>query len=242
MTPQGSRTAVADLSAVPQPETPLEVQPSTAALRVILIRHGRPAIATSPRTSHSEFRDYIDAYEDAGLDPESAPPEELQDLLKELTAVFTSGRKRSHDSAKALAPKAELIADPLFAEAPLASPRIPLLRMKVPKWAVVARILWYAGYHPGLENFRRAKKRALEAADILVARANAEGVTALVAHGYFNFLIGAELGRRGFEKSGSHRARFWNAVIYEKKDSAISEEPRSPRRRSRRSRARPTVP
>jgi broad specificity phosphatase PhoE len=222
MTPQGSGTAIADLSDVPQP----------AAMRVILIRHGRPDIPTAPRTSHREFRDYIDAYEDAGLDPESAPPEELQDLLKELTAVFTSGRKRSNDSAKALAPKAELIADPLFAEAPLASPRIPLLRMKVPKWAVVARILWYAGYHPEIENFRRAKKRALEAADILEARAASEGVTALVAHGYFNFLIGAELGRRGFEKSGSHRARFWNAVIYEK-DSA-SEAPRTPRRRRRR--------
>jgi hypothetical protein len=36
----------------------------------------------------------------------------------------------------------------------------------------------------------------------------------LVAHGYFNFLIGRELRRRGFAKSGSHRARFWNAVIY----------------------------
>jgi len=91
-------------------------------MRIILIRHGRPAIPTNPRTSHREFRTYIDAYEDAGLDPESIPPEELQDLLAELDAVFTSERKRSVDSARALAPHAELIADPLFAEAPLASP------------------------------------------------------------------------------------------------------------------------
>ena len=48
----------------------------------------------------------------AGLDPESMPPEELQDLLGELDAVFTSERKRSVDSARALAPHAELIADP----------------------------------------------------------------------------------------------------------------------------------
>src|SRR5258708_3751064 len=93
-------------------------------MRIILIRHGRPAIETSPRTSHKEFRTYIDRYEAAGLDPESAPPEELQDLVSELDAVFTSGRPRAHDSARALAPQAELIADPLFAEAPLASPRI----------------------------------------------------------------------------------------------------------------------
>jgi broad specificity phosphatase PhoE len=185
-------------------------------MRIILIRHGRPNIPVSVRTSHKEFRSYIDAYEAAGLDPESAPPEELQDLVGELTAVFTSGRARSDDSARALAPNAELIADPLFVEAPLASPPIPLLKMNVPKWAVVARILWHAGYHPEIENYRRAKHRASQAADILMKRAHDEGAAALVAHGYFNLIIGRELRRRGFTRSGSHRARFWNAVVYQK--------------------------
>jgi broad specificity phosphatase PhoE len=199
------------------PITAEDIEESNGA-RIILIRHGRPNIPVSVRTSHKEFRSYIDAYEQAGLDPESAPPEELQDLVGELTAVFTSGRPRAHDSARALAPNAELIADPLFVEAPLASPPIPLLKMRVPKWAVVARILWHAGYHPEIENYRRAKNRASRAADILVERAGAEGVAALVAHGYFNLIIGRELARRGFEKSGSHRARFWNAVIYQKSE------------------------
>lgn len=130
--------------------------------------------------------------------------------------MFTSGKPRAHESAQALAPHAELIADPLFVEAPLASPRIPLLRMKVPKWAVVARILWHAGYHPEIENYRRAKSRASAAADILMRRAREDGRAALVAHGYFNLMIGRELRHRGFEKSGSHRARYWNAVIYER--------------------------
>jgi broad specificity phosphatase PhoE len=185
-------------------------------MRIILIRHGRPAIAIAPYTDHSGFRSYIDDYEQAGLDPGSVPPEELQDLVKELTAVFTSGRARAHESARALAPKAELIADPLFAEAPLASPRIPLLRMTVPAWAVVARILWHAGYHPEIENYSGAKSRAAEAADILMSRAQRDGQVALVAHGYFNAMIGRELRLRGFQRTGSHRARYWNAVIYER--------------------------
>jgi broad specificity phosphatase PhoE len=194
----------------------LEASIAPDALRVILIRHGRPDIEISPRASHGEFRTYIDAYEEAGLDPNSAPPEELQDLVGELAAVFTSGRRRADDSARVLAPNAELIADPLFAEAPLASPPIPILRMTVPKWAVVARILWHAGYHPEIENYRRAKHRAGAAADILIARARQDGAAALVAHGYFNLIIGRELRRRGFRKSGSHRAHFWNAVIYDR--------------------------
>ena len=186
-----------------------------SVLRIILVRHGRPAITTGSRTSHHGFRDYIDAYEAAGLDPESAPPEELQDLVKELSAIHTSGSPRSQDSARKLAPHAELIADALFVEAPLASPRIPLLKLGVPAWAVMSRILWHAGYHPEIENYRRAKQRAKRAADILAAGAREDGTTALVAHGYFNAMIGRELARRGFKKTGSHRVRFWNAVVYE---------------------------
>ena len=41
--------------------------------RIVLVRHGQPAIALSPRTSHAGFSDYIDAYEEAGLDPASLP-------------------------------------------------------------------------------------------------------------------------------------------------------------------------
>lgn len=213
MAPQHSaRRTQEDFS--PEPGEAVSGQAAGRAERIILIRHGQPDIPVAPRASHREFRSYIDAYEASGLDPQSAPPEELHDLVAELAAVFTSGKKRADESARVLAPKAELIADPLFVEAPLAAPRIPLLKMRVPKWAVVARIFWHAGYHPEIEGYRRAKHRASEAADILVARAHADGAAALVAHGYFNFLIGRELRRRGFAKSGSHRARFWNAVVY----------------------------
>ena len=195
-----------------------EQKPSHAipkGARIILVRHGRPALPLRPRTSHHGFREYIDAYEAAGLDPESLPPQELSDLVKELDHVFTSDRPRSHESARALAPHAALEADPLFAEAPLASPRIPLLKMRVPKWAVVARVLWHAGYHPEIENYRKAKHRAGQAADILIEKVRDGGAAALVAHGYFNAMIGRQLRQRGFTRTGAHRVRYWNAVTYE---------------------------
>lgn len=189
---------------------------SASCLRIVLVRHGRPAIEASPRTSHDGFRRYIDEYQEAGLDPMSVPPEELLDLVKGLNAVHSSDSPRANDSARTLLPEAELIADPLFAEAPLAAPRIPLLKMKVPLWAVMARIVWHAGYHPEIENYRRAKSRANQAADILVDRAlSNEGIAVLVAHGYFNAMIGRILRKRGFRRTGSHRVRFWNAVVYQ---------------------------
>ena len=132
----------------------------------------------------------------------------------------------------------------MFAEAPLAAPRIPLLKMRVPKWAVVARVLWHAGYHPEIENYRKAKHRAAQAADILIEKLIDGGAAvperprererpeeerphererpekktsavALVAHGYFNAMIGRQLRQRGFARTGAHRVRYWNAVIYE---------------------------
>lgn len=196
------------------PDTQLP-HPVPKGARIILVRHGRPALPLRPRTSHHGFRDYIDAYEAAGLDPESLPPQELSDLVKELDHMFTSDRPRSHQSAKTLAPHAELEADPLFAEAPLASPRIPLLKMRVPKWAVLARLLWHAGYHPEIENYRKAKHRAARAADILIGKVRNGGSAVLVAHGYFNAMIGRQLRQRGFTRTGSHRVRYWNAVIYQ---------------------------
>ncbi len=203
--------------AVPAPRSTFQLfNESASRLRIVLVRHGRPAIDSSPRTSHDGFRRYIDEYQEAGLDPMSAPPEELLDLVKGLNAVHTSDAPRANDSARTLLPEAELIADPLFAEAPLAAPRIPLLKMKVPLWAVMARIMWHAGYHPEIENYRRAKSRANQAADILVDRAlSNEGIAVLVAHGYFNAMIGRILRKRGFRRTGSHRVRFWNAVVYQ---------------------------
>ena len=187
-------------------------------MRILLIRHGQPHIALSPRTSHAGFAEYIDAYEEAGLSPSNLPPAELRDLVREIDHVFTSGRPRSQQSAAALAPHAELIADPLFIEAPLASPPIPLLKLAVPKWAVMSRLLWHAGFHPEIENPRAAAKRAVQAAEILIARARQGGMTALVAHGYFNWMIGRVLLKRGFRRTGSHQARYWNTVFYESKD------------------------
>jgi broad specificity phosphatase PhoE len=169
------------------------------------------------RICYRGFRRFIAAYDRAGLDPQSAPPAELRSLVGGLHAVFTSGAPRADDSARSLLPEAEIIADPLFAEAPLAGPRIPLVKMNVPLWAVISRIMWHVGYHPQIENYRRARSRAARAADILLAGAEANAGTAvLVAHGYFNAMIGRVLRQRGFVRVGVHRASFWNAVTYER--------------------------
>ena len=71
---------------------------------------------------------------------------------------------------------------------------------------------------PHHEKPRAAVSRAVQAAEMLIEKARKRGASALVAHGYFNWMIGRQLLRRGFKRTGSHQARYWNTVIYERPD------------------------
>lgn len=179
-------------------------------------------MARSRWIGHAAFAAYIDDYQAAGLDTASAPPEELRAAVQGARRVFASDLQRSIDSARALLPQAELVSTPLFTESPLASPRLPAVRMKAPAWAVVSRIAWHGGFKPGIEGYGQSKNRARQAVELLVAEAESEGTAVLVAHGYFNAILGRALTQRGWRKvAGAHRARFWNAVVYER-DAAVN--------------------
>ncbi|HRK72341.1 MAG TPA: histidine phosphatase family protein [Micropepsaceae bacterium] len=191
-------------------------------MRIILVRHGEPKVDQQRWIGHKGFMAFMDAYRDAGLTPESAPPDHLAELTRGMTRVFTSELPRSIDSARALLPDAEFISDEVFTEAPLAPPRIPGLRLKVPGWAVVSRVAWHGGYSPRIENFRQARRRAQKALHILLDAAAEDGAAVLVGHGYFNAILGRMLRLKGFARTGSHRAEFWNTVIYDRPTAAAS--------------------
>ncbi len=190
-------------------------------MRIVLVRHGRPAMGRSRWISHAAFARFIDDYQAAGIDGAHPPPEELLKLVAGAKRVHASDLQRSVESAKALLPKAELVSTPLFTEAPLASPPVPGLRLKAPAWAVVARLAWHGGFKPGIEGYTQSKHRARQAADVLIADAEREGIAVLVAHGYFNAILGRLLRRGGWRRTGAHRPSFWNTVVYER-DTAIA--------------------
>jgi len=209
MESQTSRLARRRKRKVPAPHV------QRAPISIVLIRHGKPAIDKGRLLGHRTFQDYIEAYERAGLDPESPPPSLVVDLVGKARRIFASDRPRAHESAKALAPHADVLTDSLFMEAQLKSPKVPLVRMNAPFWAVLARLAWHAGHHGGIEDYRDAKVRAQKAVEILRATAEKDGIAVLVAHGYFNVMVGRMLSRQGWRKHGRHRAKFWNAVTYE---------------------------
>ncbi len=196
-------------------------------------------MARSRWISHKAFARYIDDYQAAGLDADSAPPDELRALVKGTPKVFASDLKRSIDSARTLLPGAEVVSTPLFTESPLASPKVPALRLKAPAWAVMARVAWHGGFKPGIESYAQSRGRARKAVELLLAEAEAKGIAVLVAHGYFNAILGRTLTRRGWTKTeGAHRARFWNTVVYEHQAAAPAERTQVKAKRIGRLRAR----
>jgi len=194
-------------------------------MRIVLVRHGRPAMGRSRWIGHADFSRFLNDYEVAGIEADPPPPE-LIEMVQPAQRVFASDLRRSIDSAHTLLPHAELVSTPVFTEAPLASPRLPALKLKVPAWAVISRVAWHGGFKPGIESYGQSKQRARVAAPMLIEEAERSGLAVLVAHGYFNAILGRTLRLKGWRRvSGSHRARFWNTVIYER-DTAIAPPPR----------------
>jgi broad specificity phosphatase PhoE len=196
-------------------------------MRIVLIRHGRPDMGRSRWIGHAAFARFIDDYQASGLDGSHPPPAELVDLVRPARFIFTSELQRSIESAHMLRPGGQITSTPLFTESPLASPPLPGLRMKAPAWAVISRVAWHGGFKPGIESYAQSKQRARQAADLLVAEAEASGLAVLVAHGYFNAILGRTLHLNGWRKiSGAHRARFWNTVVYERDAAALVRPPK----------------
>jgi broad specificity phosphatase PhoE len=185
-------------------------------MKIVLIRHGKPDIHKGRWINRKGFATYIDDYERAGLDPASYPPAALRALTQSVRKVFASDRPRSVQSAARLLPHASMVSDPMFMEAQMASPALPLMRMHAAGWSVVGRLAWHAGHSTGVESWRVCKARALKGMETLIAEAERTGMAVLVAHGYINLMIGIRLFQRGWTRDGKHRAEYWNTVVYER--------------------------
>jgi broad specificity phosphatase PhoE len=100
----------------------------------------------------------------------------------------------------------------MLIEAPLPPPNWPSwIRMKPSKWGFIARFWWwYFNHHEGAETRRQAEARADQAAAMLVGLA-AEGQDVVVlAHGFFNFMIGRSLRRMGWRMTDSQGFKYWS--------------------------------
>ena len=85
-------------------------------------------------------------------------------------------------------------------------------------WGFVARVAWwFFGHHEGQETRIQAEKRAAEVAERLIASAQTGEKVLVLAHGFFNTMVGRELKRRGWACVDGRGYRYWSAKRFERR-------------------------
>lgn len=186
---------------------------------IILTRHGEPALSRRCRLTSAEYRAWWAEYEEGGLLGGQNPPACLLEAA-ETARIFHSTRRRAAETARAVAGEREVVADAIFIEAPLPPPRFPdWIRFSPRMWGVIARFWWWMFDHhdEGEETRDQAKERARRAAQVLVEHAERGEDVLVLAHGFFNGMVGVELGKLGWRCVRDQGFRYWSARRFEKR-------------------------
>ena len=179
---------------------------------IVLARHGEPALSRRIRLTAEGYRRWWAAYEEGGILADQIPPDCLLDMARGADFVFASTRKRAVETADAVVQGKHFVRDPVFIEAPLPPPSLPaFIKLKPATWGFLARtVWWFFGHHEGEETRREATVRAGRAAERLIEAAKGGATVLLLAHGFFNLMVGRELKRRGWRRSGGQGHKYWN--------------------------------
>ncbi len=184
---------------------------------VILARHGQPALSRRVMLCADQYREWWADYEMGGLAEGQSPPQPLRDAAQRAGFIIASTRLRSVETATALAAGRAFAEDPLFIEAPLPPPHWPRwLKLSPRIWGVVSRFWWWVfNHHDQQETRRQAEARAEEAARQLAALAAGGQDVLVVAHGFFNTMVGRSLRRQGWRCVEDGGFRYWSARRFE---------------------------
>ena len=182
---------------------------------IVIARHGEPALSRRLKLSSAGYRRWWAAYEEGGIiDPHKAPVG-LLDLVRDADVIFASVRRRAVETAEAVVQGKHFIRDPMFVEAPLPPPRWPeFIRLSPKVWGVIARAHWWLGGHGAEESRPEAEARARAAAERLSGEAGQGRNVVLLAHGYFNHMVGRELKRLGWRQVSGRGYKYWSTRRY----------------------------
>ena len=184
---------------------------------IVLARHGEPALSRRLKLDARGYDRWWATYEAGGILEGQTPPQELIDQARRAGVIFASIRLRAIETARAVVGDKPVVQDPMFIEAPLPAPATPRFVKLSPKtWGVVSRFLWWFGYHRGQETRGQAQARAKAAAERLIGEAQAGQDVLVLAHGFFNGMVGVELSRRGWRCVQDRGFKYWATRRFER--------------------------
>jgi len=202
--------------------TPAPARPRAVAARpgaIILARHGEPALSRKCLITARQYGDWWAKYEVGGLRAGQTPPPELVAVAAGAGAIYASTRQRARETAAAVAAGKEVMEDALFIEAPLPPPALPdWIKLSPRWWGVVSRFWWHlSDRHHQQETRAEAEVRAERAAQSLIARAEQGCDVLVLAHGYFNHMVGKRLKADGWRLVHNQGFKYWSQRRYEKR-------------------------
>lgn len=185
---------------------------------IVLARHGEPAISRKVSLTASEYRRFWADYETRGLLPGQTPPATLTASAAGAGALISSIRPRAIESAQAVDASRAFAREAILVEAPLPPPPFPgWVRFSPKIWGFLSRFWWwFFNHHRGQESRAEAEIRADQAAQMLIDQAAAGQDVVVLAHGFFNFMIGRALKQRGWRMSASEGFRYWSIRRFER--------------------------
>lgn len=185
---------------------------------IILARHGEPALSRKVKLTAAEYRAFWAKYEEGDILPGQDPPPRLRKFIREAGVVVSSTRLRAIMSARTMVGDREFPHHDVLIEAPLPPPNLPSwIRLSPKTWGFITRVLWwYLNQHHGEENRYQAEARADRAAAMLIDLAAKGDTVVVLAHGFFNHLIGRSLKKLGWKLVESEGYKYWSMRRFER--------------------------
>ena len=185
---------------------------------ITLARHGEPALSRKIRLNAREYREFWALYEVGGILAGQTPPSMLAAFVEQGGVLVASTRLRAIESITVVAPGRSFQQEPLLIEAPLPPPPWPSwVRLSPKLWGFFSRFWWwFFNHHAGEESRREAEARADVAAGKLADLAAAGEDVVVLAHGFFNLLIGRALRKRGWRMTLREGYKYWSMRRFER--------------------------
>ncbi|HEX2800471.1 MAG TPA: histidine phosphatase family protein [Phenylobacterium sp.] len=185
---------------------------------ITLARHGEPALSRKIKLNAREYREFWARYEVGGILAGQTPPAMLAAFAGQCGVLVASTRLRAIESIRVAAPGRSFHQEPLLIEAPLPPPPWPSwIRLSPRHWGFFSRFWWwFFNHHAGEESRREAEARADVAAGKLADLAATGQDVVVLAHGFFNLLIGRALRKRGWRMTLREGYKYWSMRRFER--------------------------
>ncbi len=183
-------------------------------MEIVLLRHGKPAIADGRKLSSSQFGAWVAEYDLAGIDLALPPTRRVLETAAGCDFVICSHLPRSIESAQALDVDCADINDSLFREFEMPFANLTTPRFSAATWSVFYRLLWLAGFCANAESYSQAKQRGLACVEQLLGYANKHQRILFVGHGALLWFICKQLLSRGWSGPKCSPKSYWGFNRY----------------------------